>query len=140
MTIPAPRERPARVAVHHALLTESEVLVVYVSSAIAEWELAAAQVNPDPIRRERDRRLRDDWTTPFRTQNVAYRTEVAIGRVAEELMRIARRTSCAHCHRDDRPGTISELIFGSTQHELTHRAVRPIVAVPASWRQQQPES
>jgi nucleotide-binding universal stress UspA family protein len=31
-------------------------------------------------------------------------------------------------------GTISELMFGSTQRELGHHAVRPIVAVPTSWR------
>jgi Universal stress protein family. len=32
-------------------------------------------------------------------------------------------------------GTLSELVLGSTQHELLHHAVRPVVAVPASWNE-----
>lgn len=134
--------RAARVwAMHHARVTDAEVLVVYVSSALAEWELAAAQIDPDPIRREQERRLREEWTSPFRTRNVAYRTAFAIGRVAEELMRVARAEHAALIVIGmTARGTISELIFGSTQHELTHHAVRPIVAVPGSWTPHQTES
>ena len=35
---------------------------MYVASSIAEWELSAAQINPDPIRHEFERRLSDEWT------------------------------------------------------------------------------
>lgn len=30
-------------------------------------------------------------------------------------------------------GSLAELNFGSTTHSLLHRALRPVVAVPADW-------
>jgi len=121
-------------AARQALLTAGEVLVVYVRAALAEWELAAAQIDPDPIRREYERRLDDEWTADLRARNVPYRTKATIGRIADELMQIARAEDAALIVIGmTARGTISELMFGSTQRELAHHAVRPIVAVPASW-------
>jgi len=121
-------------ATEHAKNTDSELLVVYVASSIAEWELAAGQIDPDPIRREFHRRLKDEWTASLRKAQVHYRTRFVIGRVANELMRAAREENAALIVIGMTPrGTLSELVMGSTEHELLHHAVRPVVAVPASW-------
>jgi nucleotide-binding universal stress UspA family protein len=122
-------------AIEHATCIGGELLVVYVASSIAEWELSAAQINPDPIRHEFERRLSDEWTAPVRKANVAYRTKFVVGRAADELMSAARTEQAAVIVIGlTARGTLSELVWGSTQHELQHHAVRPVVAVPASWR------
>src|SRR5689334_18087912 len=82
-------------ATEQARDTDTELLVVYVASSIAEWELAAVQIDPDPIRREFQRRLKDEWTAPVRKAHVRYRTRFAVGRVASELMRAARAEDAA---------------------------------------------
>lgn len=115
--------------------TSSELLVIYVASSIAEWELAAAQIDPDPIRHEFQRRLREEWTAPLRKADVAYRTKFASGGVAEELMSSAREEHASLIVIGmTLRGTLSELVAGSAQHELLHHAVRPVVAVPATWK------
>ncbi len=119
--------------------TNSEILVVYVASSAAEWELAAVQIDPDPIRHEFQRRLREEWTAPLRKAEVAYRTKFVSGRVAEELMSSAREEQASLIVIGmTLRGTLSALVAGSTQHELLHHAVRPVVAVPATWNKQQP--
>ena len=121
-------------AVEHATRIGGELLVVYVASSIAEWELSAAQINPDPIRHEFERRLNDEWTAPVRMANVPCRTRFVVGRPADELMSAARAEQAAVIVIGmTARGTLSELVWGSTQHELRHHAVRPVVAVPASW-------
>jgi nucleotide-binding universal stress UspA family protein len=122
-----------------ATRTNSELLMIYVASSIAEWELAAAQINPDPIRHEFQRRLHDEWTAPLRKAKVAYRTKFVSGCVAEELMHAAREEQASLIVIGmTLRGTLSELVAGSTQHELLHHAVRPVVAVPATWNSQRP--
>jgi nucleotide-binding universal stress UspA family protein len=120
-------------AVAQAALTDSELVVVYVASSIAEWELNAIQVNTDPIRDEFKRLLNDEWTAPLREVHVRYRTRFVVGRVADELMRAARdeHATLIVIGMTER-GTLNELVFGSTRHDLLHHAVRPVVAVPAA--------
>ena len=113
--------------------TTSELVIVYVTSSVGEWELAAVQIDPDPIRR--DQRLLDsEWDRAARERGTQFRTQVAVGRAATELMRIAQAEEASLIvigmtgH-----GTLSELITGSTQSDLRRHAVRPVVAVPESW-------
>jgi nucleotide-binding universal stress UspA family protein len=121
-------------AAEHAARNDGELLVMYVASSIAEWELAAAQINPDPIRHEFERRLNEEWTAGLRKAHVPYRTKFTIGRVADELMRAAREEEATLIVIGmTARGTLSELVLGSTRHELMHHAVRPVIAVPASW-------
>lgn len=121
-------------ATAQAALTNSELLVVYVASSIAEWELNAIQINTDPIRDEFKRLLNDEWTASLRKTHVRYQTRFAVGRVADELMRTAREEHAALIVIGmTARGTLNELVFGSTRHELLHHAVRPVVAVPATW-------
>lgn len=123
-----------RWAVHHAGRTDSELVVVFVVSSTAEWELNAIQVNTDPMRQELERRLRGEWTEPVRTAGVRYETQLEVGRPAEVLLAAARRNEAALIVIGMTPrGTLGELVFSSVGHHLTHHAVRPIVTVPAGW-------
>jgi len=75
-----------------------------------------------------------DWTAPLRERQVPFRTHVSIGRVATELMRVAHaeHASLIVVGMTGR-GTLGEFVFGSAEHELLKHAVRPVVAVPATW-------
>jgi nucleotide-binding universal stress UspA family protein len=121
-------------AARQAQQTGQEVYVVYVISSLAEWELAAIQVNSDPIRRAFDERLRTEWTESLRARRIPYHTRLAIGRVAEQLMEVARAedANMIVIGMTSR-GTISDLVSRSTMRDLRGNAVRPVVAVPATW-------
>ena len=118
----------------YAKRTASELVVVYVVSEAWEWELAAVQVNTDPLRKEVERRLRGEWTADVRAAGVQYRTELEVGRPAEALLAAARRNAAALIVVGmSEGGAISELIRGSASHQMMQHAIRPIVTVPAGW-------
>ena len=121
-------------AAEYATAVGAEVVVVYVSSAIAELEFAVVQVNTDPIRAGYEEHLRSDWTAQLRDRQVRFRTHVSVGRAATELMRVAHaeHASLIVIGMTGR-GTLGEIVFGSAEHELLKHAVRPVVAVPATW-------
>jgi nucleotide-binding universal stress UspA family protein len=120
-------------AIRQAQVVGGEIVVVYVSSSVREWELAAAQINTDPMRAEAKRRLSGEWTAPLREAGVPYHVRLMQGRVAEELMKVARAEEASLIVIGMTPrGTLTELVFGSTRHDLLHHAVRPVVAVPAA--------
>jgi nucleotide-binding universal stress UspA family protein len=121
-------------AVDYAGKTGAALVLVYGVSSAWEWELAAIQVNPDPIRREIGHLLRQDWTAPVRAAKVPYETEVLVGRPADVLLASARRHEATLIVLGmTGRGTLGELIIGSTGREVAHHAVRPIVTVPAAW-------
>ncbi len=122
-------------AIAHGATTDSEIVMVYVLSSVWEWELAAAQVNPDPIRDEFHRLLESEWSQPLRDAGVRYRTVLEVGRPADCLMQRAQHEHASlivvgMSHR----GTVAELLFGSEARELQKRAHRPVVAVPEDWQ------
>jgi nucleotide-binding universal stress UspA family protein len=121
-------------AIDYARRTEAELIVVYGISSIGEWELAAVQVNPDPIRHEIGKLLREDWTAPVRVAGVRYRTEVGVGRPADVLLASAREHEATMLVLGmTGRGTLGELVSNSTGRKVAHHAVRPIVTVPAGW-------
>jgi nucleotide-binding universal stress UspA family protein len=123
-----------RWAIHYARDRDAEIRLVYVVSSLAEWELAAIQVNTDPMHHELDQRLRGEWSQPLRDAGVHYETQLLTGRPTEELMHYARRERASLIVIGMSPhGTLAELYFGSTTHSLLHHALRPVVAVPADW-------
>jgi nucleotide-binding universal stress UspA family protein len=122
-------------AADHVAAVGGEVLVVFVSSAIAELEFAAVQINTDAIRNGYEQHLHGDWTALLRERNIRFCTHVAVGRVATELMRVAHaeQASLIVIGMTGR-GTLGEIVLGSAEHELLKHAVRPVVAVPAAWQ------
>jgi len=131
----SPAARAAmRWAGDQAQLTAVEVRVVYVVSSAAEWELAAIQVDPDPIRHEFERRLREDWSTPLRERGVRHDTCVMVGRVADQLMHAAQdMTADLIVVGMTQHGSLAQIVGSSTIRALRGHAVRPVVAVPAEW-------
>jgi nucleotide-binding universal stress UspA family protein len=119
-------------AEHQAQLVGAELVIVYVASAVRDWEFAAVQINTDPMRAEAKRRLAGEWTASVREAGVPYHVRLAEGRVADELMKVARAEDASLIVIGmTARGTLTELVFGSTRHDLLHHAVRPVVAVPA---------
>ena len=129
-----------RWAIHYTKGREVQVLMVYVMSSVADWELAAIQVNTDPVRDEARQRLLGEWTQPLRDTDVPHQVEVVEGRPADMLMDYARRAraSLLVVGMGSR-GTLAELFFGSTAHHLLHHALRPVVAVPPDWTESGPD-
>ena len=121
-------------AVDHARRSGAELIIVFVVSSSSEWELNAAQINTDPIRKEFQRRLRGQWTEPVRAAGVRYETQLEVGRPAEVLLNAARHHEAALIVIGmTARGTLGELVFSSVGHHLSHHAVRPVVTVPAGW-------
>jgi nucleotide-binding universal stress UspA family protein len=130
---------PARAALSWAAIEAGQrrarLLVVYVVSSAGEWELAAAQVNPDPIRREFERLLDGEWTATLRDGGVEYDTRIAVGKVGQALRQVASDADAAMIvvgmtHH----GVLADLVAGDTEHDLLRHSARPVVAVPAEWQ------
>ncbi|MBV8950303.1 MAG: universal stress protein [Actinobacteria bacterium] len=132
----SPAARAARRwAIGHAKTTGARVLLTYVVSSISEWELAAVQIDPGPIRRHFQERLDTAWSEPLRKAGVAYETRLLVGRPAEAVLQCARRedVDLIVVGMTTR-GVLHEIIAGSTATAVLHHAQRPVVAVPASWQ------
>jgi nucleotide-binding universal stress UspA family protein len=121
-------------AANFAREVDAEVIAAYAVSTAQEWELAALQINTDPLRRELEQLLRGEWTAPLRDAGVQYHTKVITGRPANALMQLARDEHAALIVVGmGRHGTMSELLIGSVSKSLLHEALRPVVAVPPMW-------
>jgi nucleotide-binding universal stress UspA family protein len=127
-----------RWAIDYSESRDVGLLLVYVVSSLAEWELAAVQVNPDPIRHSIQRLLGGEWSEPLRDAGVPFETRVLVGRSADAIL---------HCAEEEHAslivlgltsrGTLFELIAGGTTERLLHHAHRPVVAVPVGWTSEQ---
>jgi nucleotide-binding universal stress UspA family protein len=123
-----------RWAAEQAQRCGTEVRVVYVVSSVSEWELAAIQVDPDPIRHEIERRLRDEWCLPLEERGVPFISCVKIGRVGDALMHAAQEmTADLIVVGMTQHGSLTQIVGSSAMRALRGHAVRPVVAVPAEW-------
>ena len=103
------------------------MVAVRAVSRIGIWELAAIQVNPDPVVRGYEEQLQGPWTAPLRGLGVEYSTRLERGEPADALLRVAgdedadllvigaRRRDPAH---------------GSTTHRLLKHTRWPLVVIP----------
>lgn len=113
---------------------DGTVVVVHVVSAVGEWELAAAQIDPDPVRHGLEQRLDREWCAPLREAGVPYHAAVAVGAVAEQLITVARRWNAELIAIGmSTRGSLGELVSRSTIRALRGHVVRPVVTVPAAW-------
>jgi len=123
-----------RWAIDYSKSRDVELLLVYAVSSLAEWELAAIQVDPDPVRHSIQRLLNGEWTDPLRDAGIRFETRVLVGRPADVILQFADDEQVSFIvlgmtHR----GTLFELLAGGTTEHLLHRAHRPVLAVPAEW-------
>jgi nucleotide-binding universal stress UspA family protein len=110
---------------------DAEIVAAYAISTLWEWELAAVQVNTDPIRREVTELLDGRWTEPLRHAGLRYRTRVVSGPPAQALMQLARAEQVDLIVVGmGRHGTMSQLLLGTVSKDLLRGALRPVVAVP----------
>src|SRR4051794_2902953 len=77
-------------AIQYAKAADARVVLLYVVSSVGEWELAAVQVNTDPLRRRLGELLDGTWSEPLRQADVPYRTKMVVGRPAEKILETAR--------------------------------------------------
>ncbi len=123
-------EEAARAMRWSACLAEQNhgrVVAVRAVSRIGIWELAALQVNPDPVLRGFDEQLQGPWTSSLRELGVEYTTRLERGEAADALVRVADREDAdllviGARHRDPAHGT--------TTRRLLKRTRRPLVIIP----------
>jgi nucleotide-binding universal stress UspA family protein len=123
-------EEGARALRWSACLAERDrgrVVAVRAVSRIGIWELAALQVNPDPVVRGYEEQLQGSWTAPLRALGVDYTTRLERGEPADALLRVASAENAdliviGARHRDP--------AHGSTTHRLLKHTTRPLVVIP----------
>jgi nucleotide-binding universal stress UspA family protein len=108
------------------------VVAVHAVRPTDAWELAAVQVDPDPVVAEYCALLEGDWTRELREMGVEHTTRIERGRPADALLRVADEEDAdlivvgnPHAH-----GLIHALTHQSALHRLLERSDRPVVAVP----------
>jgi nucleotide-binding universal stress UspA family protein len=121
-------------AIRHVQPDNGRVLLLYVVSSLAEWELAAIQVDTDPIRRRFHELLAGEWSAPLRAAQVSYRTRLRVDRPANAILQTARdeQVDLIVLGMTAR-GILHELLLGATARHVLNEAQRPVVAVPAGW-------
>lgn len=125
-------EEAARALHWSACLAEQNhgrVVAVRAVSRIGIWELAAFQINPDPVVRGFQEQLRGPWTAPLRELAVEYTTRLERGEAADALLRVADREDAdllviGARHRNPAHGT--------TTRRLLKRTRCPLVVIPNS--------
>jgi nucleotide-binding universal stress UspA family protein len=123
-----------RWAIDYSESRDVDLLLVYVVSSLDEWELAAIQVDPDPIRHNIQRLLAGEWSEPLRVAGVTFETRVLVGRPADAILHCAEQENAAMVVLGmTNRGTLFELVAGGTRGRLLHHAHRPVVAVPVGW-------
>jgi nucleotide-binding universal stress UspA family protein len=110
----------------------SELLLVHVADGWVARNFDALKLAESEEMRE-DRAYLEAKAAKLREAGLRVSTHLALGDPATEILRTAGRENCdliamtAHGHR-----FIGDLIFGSTIHEVRHRATLPVLIVRAS--------
>jgi len=121
-------------AIGYARDRDATILLVYVVASVLEWELAAIQVNPDPVRHRFEQLLATSWSEPLREAAIAHESLLMVGRPSESIMQCARdRDASLIVIGMTGRGMLHELVSQSTARHLLHHAQRPVVAVPTTW-------
>jgi nucleotide-binding universal stress UspA family protein len=110
-----------------ANFVHARVVAVLAVSRIGIWELAAAQVNPDPVVRGYEESLRGSWTKPLRDAGVEYETRLERGSAADALLRVASDEDADAIVVGARRHHVGH---GDSIHRLLKRTTRPLIVVP----------
>ena len=89
-------------AAAHARCTDGELLGRVHRIVDSRMGARRRQINPDPIRREFERRLRDEWTAPLRKAHVGFRTTFLVDLSLTNSCKSTRGARNTDCHRHDR--------------------------------------
>ncbi len=112
----------------------ARVVLTYVVSSAAEWELAAAQIDPDPIRHGFEKSLQGEWSEPLRAAGVAFETRCLVGKPTEKIVECATAEGATLIVIGMTPKrTLSEVVSGSVARHVLHESHLPVVVVPHDW-------
>ena len=121
-------------AIDEAQARECGIVLLYVVSSLSELELAAIQVNTDPLRRRFQDLLSTTWSEPLRAGGIRHRTRLVVGRPAECILTAARDEGVvAIVMGMSARGVLHEIVLGTVARRVLHEARRPVIAVPAGW-------
>ncbi|HYV60724.1 MAG TPA: universal stress protein [Acidimicrobiia bacterium] len=123
----AASDRAVRWSASIADAVHARVIAVFAVSRVGIWELAALQVNSDPVVREYERRLKGAWTQPLREAGVAYDTRLERGGTADALLRVTAEEDADLIVIGGRRHNGGE---SDPTHRLLKRATKPLVIVP----------
>jgi nucleotide-binding universal stress UspA family protein len=131
----SPAARAARLwAIREASVVGRPVRLLYVVSSLSEWDLAAIQVNPDPLRRRFAQLLATTWSEPLRDAGVDFTTELVVGRPSETILEVARDHDAEMIVLGmSTRGLLHEILMGTGMRHVLHEARRPVIAVPEGW-------
>ena len=110
----------------------SELLLVHVADGWGARNYDRLKLAESQEMRE-DRRYLDETAAGLRADGIAVGVKLALGDPPTEILNTARDEHCdliamtTHGHR-----LIGDLLFGSTIHEVRHRATVPVLLVRAS--------
>ncbi len=130
--------RAATWCARHAVALSAEVVVVYavdIPYVFGFGSPLAIAPPPPPYTKAQLDELHDliarDWCKPLADAGVPFRFTMVDGRPATALVHVAQQES-AEMIVTGRRGhrSLAEKLLGSTSHELSHQADRPLVIVP----------
>src|SRR5262249_1952232 len=119
--------RAVRWSASIAEAVHGRVVAVFAVSRVGIWELAALQVNPDPVVRDYERRLKGPRPRPLREARVPRAPRLERGGTADALLRVTAEEDAdlivigGHRHNS---------CESDPTHRLLKRANRPLVVVP----------
>ena len=129
-----PAKAALRWTTQYALAHGARVLMTYAVSSAAEWELAAVQVNPDPIRHRIEQSLEGEWSEPLRAAGVAHETRLLVGKPTEQIVQCATDEGVDLIVLGMSPSrSLSEVITGSVARHVLRHSHTPVVVVPPDW-------
>ena len=105
---------------------------VHVVGRLDLWDLAALQIDTDPLVEERRRRLKGEWTEPLRTAGLRVTSRLVRGDPAMQLLQIAdqREADLIVIGSKNHTG-LRDIVLGGTAHKVANHARRPVVLIPA---------
>lgn len=123
----------ARWAANQARQSGSSVIAVYAVPRTELWGLSAVQVDIDKVLTEFRGLLDEKWSTPLRTADVTYTTQVVRGDPATELLRVATKSKATMLILGSKSHTaLADMIVGGTVHKVINRSTLPVVLIPAA--------
>lgn len=119
----------------HASKLEADIIVVHAIELVPYLTIWMPEMSAPPLTPAQSNELHEgiasDWCKPLTHAGVPFRVEIREGRPSKCIREVAaeREASCIVVGRRGLGG-FTELLLGSTSHELVHHADRPLVLVP----------
>lgn len=118
----------------------AEVTAVHVVPRIELWDLAALQIDTDPLIQAESAQLHGPWTAALRTAGLRVVTKLLRGDPATELCRCADDDDADLLVIGAKSHSALHDLLGGTAHKVSNHALTAVVLVPAVRPQRTPQS